>query len=208
MCNCVAFGGIRIRHFPTLTKKWTQWPHLKPDYSSSAELPCCIDSGSITWKSELISTWVLGHFTSHTAQLCQGNISRVEILEEPVVRVGVYVRTGLQTEPQDGISLLLLPAAALQSKMCYSPEYRHCGWKSFRPATFLSSSLHSSLPPSLSHSLFLSRGEAGTEPESRSVGLDRITVAKCTAAGTQDVGEKIRDSPRLPGEWKRARWGE
>lgn len=47
--------------------------------------------------------------------------------EEPVVRVGVYVWTGLQTEPQDGISLVLLPAETLQSKLCYSPEYRHCG---------------------------------------------------------------------------------
>ena len=57
-----------------------------------------------------------------------------------------------------------------------------------------------SVPPSLP----LSHGEAGTEPEYGSGGLDRITVTKCTAAGTQDVGEKIRDSPRLPGERRRA----
>lgn len=141
--------------------------------------------GGITWKSEPI--WVL----AHTAAVLSGDGGS----EEPVLSVSVYVWTGLQTKPQDGISLLLLPAAALQSKMCYSPEYRHCGWNSLRLC----------LP--LCCSPFLSNVEAGTEPESCSVGLDRITVTKCTAAGTQDVGEKIRDSPRLPGEWKRAWWG-
>lgn len=42
------------------------------------------------------------------------------------------------------------------------------------------------------------------ELKSSSVGLDRITVTEYSAAGTRDVGEKIRDSPRHPGERKRA----
>ena len=64
------------------------------------------------------------------------------------------------------------------------------------------SDLSPSLPTSLS--LFLFHFEAGTEPESSSAALDRITVTKCTAAGTQNVVEKIRDSPGLPAGQERA----
>lgn len=70
---------------------------------------------------------MLGHFASHSRIVVSGKYELGGDSEEAIVSVGVYVWSGLQTEPQDGISLLLRPAAAPESKMCYSPEYSHCG---------------------------------------------------------------------------------
>lgn len=160
---------------------------------------CCINSGCITWKSEPTSTWVLAHLASHSRTVVSGKYNLGGDSEEPVVSLGVYVRTGPQTEPQDGISLLL-----------YSSLLQPCSPKCVIPLNIatVAGSPWDQWPPCLPLSLSLSHSEAGTEPGSCPGGLDRITVTKSTAAGTQGVGEKIRDSPRLPGEQKRVRWGE
>lgn len=63
------------------------------------------------------SRFVLAHINSRSHTVVSGKYNLGGDSEEPVVSVGVYVWTGPQTEPQDGISLLLLPAAILQSKL-------------------------------------------------------------------------------------------
>lgn len=135
--------------------------------------------GVFTWKSEPISTGVLAHFTSHSRTIVSVKYDPGGDWEELVVCVGVYVWRRPQTEPQHGISLLLLPAP-----------------KPVIPLNIDAVALRpwDRWPP---RSLFLSHSGAGSEPESRPAGPDGITDAKCTEAGTRDVGEKIRDSPRV-----------
>lgn len=121
--NSTALSGRR-----TQLLHWGRITHLQQKFASRLV-------GVFTWKSEPISTWLLAHFTSHSRTIVSVKYDPGGDWEELVVCVGVYVWRGPQTEPQDGISLLLLPAAALRSKKCYSPEHRRCGFKTLRPVT-------------------------------------------------------------------------
>lgn len=136
--------------------------------------------------------WLTSHHT--VAQLCQWNMTRVGIGRSWWC---VWVCTCGEDRK-------------LNHRMvyhCYSSLLQPCAPKSVIPLNIDAVALRpwDQWPP---RSLCLSHSEAGSEPESRPAGLDRITDAKCTEAGTRDVGEKIRDSPRLPAERKRAWWEE
>ena len=91
---------------------------------------------------------------------------------------------------------------------CYSSLLQSCSPKCVI-SLWLEDLETGDLSPSLSPCFpFFFMGQLAIRPERNSVGLDRITVAKCSAAGTQDVGEKIRDSPRHPGGRESAPWLE
>lgn len=130
-----------------------------------------------------LECWLTSHHT--VARLCQWNMTRVGIGRSWWC---VWVRTCGEDRK-------------LNHRMvyhCYSSLLQPCAPKRVIPLNIEAVALRpwDQWPP---HTLFLSHGEAG---------LDRITDAKCTEAGTRDVGEKIRDSPRLPAERKRAWWEE